>query len=90
MAEQYPTRRFGSLTVRINRGRCIGSANCTKVAPQVFELDDTQVVAFRPDAQEVDRDQLIEACRVCPVEALAVLDEHGRQIVPTGEEHSDA
>ena len=52
------------------------------LAPELFELDATGIVTFRADAPDIDRDQLIEACDVCPVDALVVLDEDGNQIVP--------
>ncbi|MDY7092009.1 MAG: ferredoxin [Acidobacteriota bacterium] len=72
------------LTVVIDRESCIGSGACVRVAPEVLELDDEDVVAFTEDLedQEVERDQIVEACQVCPVDALTVLDESGDQLVP--------
>lgn len=75
-------RAFGDLIVRIERGLCIGSGNCMKVAPDVFEFDDGSVVAFKENAPDIDRDRLIESCEVCPVDALIVLAKDGAQIVP--------
>lgn len=75
-------RKIGDLIVRIDRKTCIGSANCIKVAPGLFGLDSENVVAFKPDAAPVERDQVIEACQVCPVDALTVLDAAGNQLVP--------
>jgi ferredoxin len=74
-------RKIGKLTVRIERENCIGSRNCMHVAPDLFELDDEGVASFRANAT-ADRDTVIEACQACPVEALHVLDENGRRIVP--------
>jgi len=82
MAEQFEEKQVGDLTIRIDRHTCIGSGNCTKVAPEVFELDDTTIVTFREDMEEVDRDTLLEACEVCPVEALVAYDKDGKQIIP--------
>lgn len=79
---EYVDRPFARLTVRIDRERCIGSGNCVKVAPEVFELDDGGIVAFRPDARDIDGERLTEACQVCPVDALLVFDQTGKQIVP--------
>ena len=81
---EHIDRKVTSLTIRIDRERCIGSGNCTKIAPEVFELDDGNLVTFRRDAGEIeiDRDRLVEACDVCPVDALIVFDEKGNQIVP--------
>ena len=74
---------FGDLTVRIDRGLCIGSGNCMKVAPEVFEFDDENIVAFKAEAGQVVRDRLVDACEVCPVVALIVLDAGGNQIFPS-------
>lgn len=64
-------RRISGLTMVIERDLCIGSGNCVKVAPEVFELDATGIVVFRDGAPDIERDRLVEACRVCPVDALA-------------------
>lgn len=76
--------KFGSLEVEIERELCIGSAACVKVAPEVLELDDEQVVRFTEGAGEAKatREQLLEACSVCPVEALYAYDEDGEQLAP--------
>jgi ferredoxin len=74
-------RKIGDLTVHIDRDTCIGSGNCVNVASDLFEIDDEGVAAFceKPGA---DREKTLEACRICPVEALVVRDEDGQQIVP--------
>lgn len=75
-------RRVGDLLVRIDRTTCIGSANCTKIAGELFVIDDENLVTFREPAVEVERERVIEACSVCPVDALSVVDVEGRQWVP--------
>ena len=75
-------QKIGPLSIRINRQGCIGSGNCIKVAGEVFQLDPDGIVAIKPDCGQVDREQLLEACRVCPVDALIVIDADGRQLVP--------
>ena len=50
-------------------------------APEAFELDGENVVMFvDPDSTEPER--LVEACRVCPVDALSVWDSEGNELVP--------
>lgn len=78
----FRERRVGDLTVRIDRGTCIASANCTKLAPELFEIDDENIVTFREPAGAVERERVIEACTVCPVDALHVLDADGNRLVP--------
>ena len=76
-------REFGDLTVRIERDICIGSENCVSLAPEVFRLDDEQIVDFvDTEAPDVERERLIEACDLCPVDALVVIDETGTRVVP--------
>jgi ferredoxin len=75
-------RKVGELTVRIERDLCIGSGNCVKIAPELFELDSDGLVAFRDGSAEEDRERTVDACQVCPVEALLVRDAKGDQIVP--------
>lgn len=82
MNSNLPERRFGTLTIRIDRGQCIGTANCIKVAGDVFVLDGERTCSFVAQPAEVERERLIEACGVCPVQALTVIDEQDRQIVP--------
>ena len=78
----FEQRKIGDISVRIDRTRCIGSGNCVKIAPDVFELDAEDLVAFREEIGEVDRDTVVEACGVCPIEALLAEDAAGEQIVP--------
>ncbi|HEV8608521.1 MAG TPA: ferredoxin [Thermoanaerobaculia bacterium] len=82
MTTDFLERKVGSLTVRIDRTTCIGTANCAKVAPELFVLDEERIVTFREPPAEVPPDRVVEACDVCPVDALSAFDEDGRQLVP--------
>ena len=75
-------RKIGALTARIDRTTCIGTANCAKVAPEVFVLDDERIITFVETPRDVEPDRVVEACDVCPVDALSVFDADGRQLVP--------
>lgn len=77
-----PERKISGVTVIIDRNTCIGTANCTKVAPEVLILDDEKIVTFQEKYPEIERERIIEACSVCPVDALHVIDETGKEIVP--------
>lgn len=70
-----------SLRVRIDRSLCVGFGDCVTEAPEAFVLDDEGVAVFvRPE--QVDRECLLRACDVCPVDAITVWDAEGIQIVP--------
>ncbi len=75
-------RKIGDLTIRIDRDTCIGSGNCTKIAPEIFELDDRSLATFKEEIGEIERERLVEACAVCPVIALFAIDADGKQLVP--------
>lgn len=82
MSQDYQESRVGGLTLRVDRRTCIGSGSCVSVAPEVFEIGADQVVAVRPEApDDVDRERLIEACEVCPVDALAAFDADGNSVL---------
>lgn len=69
-------------TIRIDRTLCIGSGNCVAVAPEVFVLGTDQIVTFVEAPEEIDADRLVEACAVCPVDALIAIGPDGDEIVP--------
>ena len=74
-------RQVGGLRIRIDRGLCVGFADCIEAAPAAFRLDGDDVVVF-VDPETVERERLVAACDACPVDALTVWDETGTQIVP--------
>ena len=74
-------RTVHGLRVVIDRDQCVGFGDCVKEAPEGFKLDDETVAVFvAPDA--VERERLLRACGACPVDAITVYDEAGKQIVP--------
>ncbi|MEK7339028.1 MAG: ferredoxin [candidate division NC10 bacterium] len=80
--EDFVERKIGDLTIRIDRTMCISTSNCMKVALDVFDFDGEKICAFKESPGEIDRERLIEACVVCPVDALTVIDADGKQLVP--------
>ena len=75
-------KMINGLKILIDRDTCIGTANCIKIAGEIFELDNQKIVTFKSDIKEIDQKMLVEACSVCPVNALTAIDENGNQIVP--------
>jgi len=67
--------------VKIDREKCIGTGNCVDLAPKVFELDD-EGKSTVIDASGADDETLKEAAESCPVEAITLIGEDGRQIWP--------
>ncbi len=69
------------LKVRIDRELCVGFADCIGEAPEAFKLDEGGTVVF-VEPERVERDRLLRASDLCPVDAITVWDERGAQIVP--------
>lgn len=63
-------KQIAGLEVTIHRDSCIGTGACVHAAPEVFVLDDRQVVTFTEGTPEIDPDRVLEACNACPVFAL--------------------
>jgi ferredoxin len=75
-------RKIGGLTIRIDRLLCVGFGDCIEEATEAFEFDGDGIVTFKDGADAVTRERLIQACRVCPVDALTLLDEEGVTLAP--------
>jgi ferredoxin len=77
----YEERIVGDLRIRIDRTLCVGFGDCVTEAPEAFVLDESGVAVFvKPEG--VEREQLLRACDICPVDAITVWDAGGVQIVP--------
>lgn len=75
-------RRIHDLLVRIDRTLCVGFGDCVGEGAEAFVLDDDGIAVFAaPEA--VSRNALLQACESCPVDALSVLDDDGRCLVPS-------
>lgn len=77
----FAERVVHGLRVRIDRDLCVAFENCAQEAPEAFELDDSGIVTFL-DPEQVERERLLSACDACPVDAITVWDETGKQLVP--------
>ena len=67
--------------VRVEKDKCIGTGNCIDLAPGVFEFD-AEGKSSVIDASGADDETLKEAAESCPVEAITLIGEDGRQIWP--------
>lgn len=64
-----------SIEATVDPDLCIGSGDCTRVAPRAFHLDDIAGVSSAvPDGVvETDPATLIQAARGCPTQAIRVV-----------------
>ena len=75
------SRVIGGLTVHIDRLLCVGFGDCLEPASDGLILDDEGIATFTPAADSMTREQVLAACRICPVDAITVLA-NGVQIAP--------
>jgi ferredoxin len=66
----------------VDRGKCIGAANCVGIAPGTFKLDREKKAVLLDTAAHTD-DEIYEAAEACPTEAISLFDEKtGEKIFP--------
>lgn len=67
--------------IEVDRELCIGAAPCVTIAPGVFQLDDENK-AYVVDPNSTDAETILLAAQSCPVQAIIIYDEEGKQIYP--------
>lgn len=75
-------RKIRSLTMRIDRNLCIGAATCVAIAPKAWTLDDEAKAIILDTASEESDQTLLDAAKGCPVMAIILTDETGKQVFP--------
>ena len=75
-------RKIRNLTMRIDRSLCIGAATCVAIAPKAWALDDEAKAIILDTVEEETDETLLEAARGCPVMAIFITDETGKQVFP--------
>ena len=68
--------------VTIDRNLCIGAGSCVAIAPKVFALDSEAKAILLPTVNEEDDTNVLEAAKACPVAAIIITDETGKQVFP--------
>ena len=65
----------------VDRPACIGAASCIAVAPETFKLDD-EAKAIIIDNHGNKDEQILEAAKSCPTDAISIFDDEGNKIWP--------
>ena len=76
------TRKIRSHTMHIDQNLCIGAATCVAIAPKAWALDDQAKAIILDSADSESDETLLEAAKGCPVMAIIISDESGKQIFP--------
>jgi ferredoxin len=58
------------LHIQINREACIGSQNCVRAAPHIFDIDDDGLARVRDGALTGPAELLVAVVENCPVGAI--------------------
>jgi ferredoxin len=58
--------------VHVDLERCEAHGECTIAAPEVFDLDDHDLLHYDPEPDESLRPKVERAVRVCPVQAISI------------------
>jgi ferredoxin len=75
-------RKIRKLTMRIDRNLCIGAATCVAIAPKAWALDNEAKAIILDTVDEEPDDSLLEAAKGCPVMAIFITDDTGKQVYP--------
>ncbi|MFF5205739.1 ferredoxin [Streptosporangium sp. NPDC000396] len=56
----------------VDLNRCQGYAQCAFLAPDVFTMHGEEALMYNPNADEVQRENVLRAAAACPVQAILV------------------
>lgn len=66
----------------IDRALCIGAATCVALAPKAYVLDSEAKAVYLDTASDESDEALLDAAKGCPVGAIKIIDDTGKQIFP--------
>ncbi len=68
--------------VIVDRKVCIGAASCVAIAPKAFQLDGENKAVIQESWTTEEEQFVIDAAKSCPVDAIILVNENGKQIWP--------
>ncbi|MFC4956125.1 ferredoxin [Streptomyces mauvecolor] len=60
------------MRIAVDLNRCQGYAQCAFLAPEIFAMHGEEALLYTPEADEAQREKLIQAAMACPVQAILV------------------
>ncbi len=76
------TRKVRKYTMTIDRNACIGAATCVALAPKAYALDSEAKAIYLDTAGDESDQALLDAAKGCPVAAIKIVDDTGKQVFP--------
>ncbi len=68
--------------ITVDRNLCIGAGTCVAIAPQAFALDNEAKAIVLDSASNEDENTVLESAKACPVAAIILVDDAGKQTYP--------
>jgi ferredoxin len=69
------------MQVTVDPDLCIGSAECVRILPSGFQIDEARGVSVpQPAASSAELDVLADVVRSCPTGAVRVTDAKGNEL----------
>lgn len=75
-------KKVNKWTITVDRNLCIGAASCVAVAPKTFALDNEAKAIILDSAVDELEETIMDSAKSCPVAAVIIHDENGKQIFP--------
>jgi ferredoxin len=75
-------KKIRKWTIKVDRNLCIGAASCIAVAPKAYKLDEENIAVILDTADQETDGTLLDSAKACPVAAIIIKDENGKQIYP--------
>jgi ferredoxin len=74
--------RKDGFTVTVDLNKCIAVGPCAIAAPGVFKIrpEDGKAIISNPDGEDLE--QILEAARCCPILAISIKNQLGKEIYP--------
>jgi ferredoxin len=69
------------MKIKVDRELCTSVATCVEVAPGTFELDDEGIAIIKNEKGDTEG-TILQAAKSCPVNAIFIFDNDGKQVYP--------
>jgi ferredoxin len=80
--KKIKTKDGKTVSIKVDRGICIGAASCSAIAPLTFAMDDQNLAYLISSTDYDDLETVMAGAMSCPVFAIIIQDETGKQIYP--------
>ena len=66
--------------IEVDKDACIGAATCVALAGKAFQLNSKGIAEVLGSAFDQTDDELIDAAKSCPTQAIKLFDSEGKEI----------